>query len=181
VGRVNFRSLREVDLPLLAEWRARPHVAAWFGPPDSIDDLRKEFLIDSDTPPSVRGYIALLDHHPIGFIQSYIPCGAGDGWWPDERDRGARGIDQFLGEELLLGRGLGTAVVRAFLARLFGDPEVSKVQTDPSPENRCAIRCYEKAGFKRVGVVETPDGQALLMVCRRARFQSMGAQIDIGA
>ena len=42
---------------------------------------------------------------------------------------------------------------------LFNDPEVTKIQTDPSSNLR-AIRCYEKAGFERQGTVTTPDGPA---------------------
>jgi aminoglycoside 6'-N-acetyltransferase len=38
------------------------------------------------------------------------------------------------------------------------------VVTDPDPENARAIRAYEKAGFEKRGLVETPDGRALLMV-----------------
>jgi RimJ/RimL family protein N-acetyltransferase len=47
------------------------------------------------------------------------------------------------------------------------DPEVTVVHTDPAPHNGRAIRCYEKAGFRQVGVMETPDGPALLMRCPR--------------
>jgi aminoglycoside 6'-N-acetyltransferase len=36
--------------------------------------------------------------------------------------------------------------------------------TDPDPENGRAVRAYEKAGFERVRLVDTPDGEALLMV-----------------
>jgi RimJ/RimL family protein N-acetyltransferase len=67
-----------------------------------------------------------------------------------------------------LGRGIGTAMVRAFVERLFADAAVTRVQTDPAPGNGRAIRCYEKAGFRAVGEVDTPDGPALLMVCERA-------------
>jgi RimJ/RimL family protein N-acetyltransferase len=44
---------------------------------------------------------------------------------------------------------------------------VTVVQTDPSPANARAIRCYQAVGFVAVGVVATPDGDALLM--RRSR------------
>jgi len=36
--------------------------------------------------------------------------------------------------------------------------------TDPDPDNPRAIRAYEKAGFVRERLVDTPDGVALLMV-----------------
>ena len=178
---IEFRPLDEADLPALAEWRARPHVAEWFGAPDSVADLRGEFIGAHETPPHVRGFLFLTDGRPAGFIQSYVAYEAGDNWWPDERDPGARGIDQFLADEDALGRGLGTAMVRAFLERLFRDLAVTKVQTDPDPANARAIRCYEKAGFERMRVVQTPDGPALLMVCTRTHFETLTRKRDSDA
>ena len=165
--RIDFLPLDEERVRLMASWLRRPHVAEWWGTPDTVDELRNDYLITAGNPPLVRGYIATLDGRPLGFIQSYVVKGAGDGWWDDETDPGARGIDQFLAEESDLGRGLGTLMVRTFVERLFTDPEVTKVQTDPSPDNARAIRAYEKAGFRRLHVVDTPDGPALLMVVAR--------------
>ncbi len=59
-------------------------------------------------------------------------------------------------------------MVRAFVEKLFEDPTTTRVQTDPSPTNPRAIRCYEKAGFRRVGEVDTPDGAALAHDSRSA-------------
>ena len=70
-----------------------------------------------------------------------------------------------------LGKGLGTKLVRALVELLFNDPEVTKIQTDPSPSNLRAIRCYEKAGFERQGTVTTPDGPAVYMVQTRQAFE----------
>jgi RimJ/RimL family protein N-acetyltransferase len=58
-------------------------------------------------------------------------------------------------------------MVRAFVDRLFEDPSVTHIQTDPDPRNARAIRCYEKAGFRAVKEVDTPDGRALLMIAHR--------------
>jgi aminoglycoside 6'-N-acetyltransferase-1b/aminoglycoside 6'-N-acetyltransferase-2 len=60
-------------------------------------------------------------------------------------------------------------LVRTLVDLLFSDPRVSKVQTDPAPNNPRAIRCYEKAGFRKVEIVSTPDGPALYMVHDRPR------------
>ena len=35
---------------------------------------------------------------------------------------------------------------------------------DPDPTNARAIRAYEKAGYSKDRIVDTPDGPALLMV-----------------
>jgi RimJ/RimL family protein N-acetyltransferase len=78
-----------------------------------------------------------------------------------------RGIDQFLANAEQLDLGLGTAMVRAFVAQLFTNPAVRRIQVDPAPGNQRAIRSYEKAGFHADRVVDTPDGSALLMYCDR--------------
>jgi len=74
-----------------------------------------------------------------------------------------RGIDQFIGEGDMVGRGHGSAFIRAFTDTLLaaGTP---RVITDPDPANARAIRAYEKAGFRKQHEVDTPDGRSLLMV-----------------
>ena len=152
---------------MLREWLLRPHVAAWWGEAGTIDELHADYLASRDEPTATRAFIAMLDDAPVGFVQSYVVKGSGGGWWEDETDPGARGIDQFIADARRLGQGLGRAMVRAFVQRMFEDPAVTVVQTDPDPDNERAIRCYEAAGFVRVGLVTTPDGEALLMRCPR--------------
>ncbi|MFL5402408.1 MAG: GNAT family N-acetyltransferase [Gemmatimonadales bacterium] len=165
--RVSFRALAVADLHLLHEWLGRPHVAEWWGSPPSFQEVADEYGEMIGTPSTTRPYIALGDGSPIGYIQSYVAMGAGGGWWPNEQDPGVRGIDQFLADAGQLGSGLGTAMVRAFVEQLFTDPAVTRIQTDPEPHNRRAVRSYQKAGFRIVGEVNTPDGRSLLMICER--------------
>jgi RimJ/RimL family protein N-acetyltransferase len=162
-----FRPLAAADLALLHGWLQRPHVAAWWGAPGTLQEVHAEYLAVVQGRSSTRAYVAQSGGQPIGFIQAYVVAGSGGGWWEDETDPGARGIDQFLADADRLGQGWGTAMVRAFLDQLFLDPAVSVVQTDPAPDNTRAIRCYQNAGFAPVGVVATPDGPALLMRCTR--------------
>jgi len=159
-----FRSLTREDLPMLHAWIPRPQVAKWWPAPATLADIEDEYLPVAMNQSSTRAYIAMLDDQPVGFIQSYVVMGSGDGWWEDETDPGVRGIDQFLANAGQLGRGLGSTMVRAFVKRLFQDPAVTRVETDPSPDNERAIRSYRRAGFVVQGEVATPDGPALLMV-----------------
>jgi len=160
---IEFRPLAEPDLPLLSEWLRRPHVAEWWDGASSLAEVRAKYLPRISSG-SVRPYVASQDGKALGFIQSYRAMECGGGWWPDEYDPGVMGVDQFLADADSLGRGLGSEMVRRFVAFLARDPGVTRVQADPMPRNSRAIRCYEKAGFRRVGVIETPDGPALLMV-----------------
>lgn len=162
-----FHPLSERNLPQLAEWLTRPHVAEIWGDPSTADELSADYLAPDRDDPSTQAFIVFHQSRPIGFIQVYVVAGSSGGWWPDETDPGARGIDQFLADANDLNKGLGSAMIRAFLGRIFAAPEVTTVQTDPNPGNGRAIRAYEKAGFVREGVVHTPDGAALLMRCTR--------------
>lgn len=164
---IRFVPLQAEHLPLLSEWLARPHAAQWWQPTPGVEELHADYIATKDEPNATRAYLAHEGDAPIGFIQCYVVMGSGDGWWEGETDPGARGIDQFLADEHRLNQGLGRRMIRSFVERLFDEPHVTVVQTDPAPHNLRAIRCYQAAGFVAEGEVLTPDGPALLMRCRR--------------
>jgi RimJ/RimL family protein N-acetyltransferase len=168
-----FRLLTLEDLPLLHEWLNRPHVAEWWEGAVSLEYVRESFTGDLDNP-FIDPMLACLDGEPVGYVQVYRVLGADPEWWQSETDPGARGIDQFLANAEQLNRGLGSRMVREFVARIFADPAVTKIQTDPSPRNGRAIRAYEKAGFRRAALVDTPDGPAQLMLIERAEQEPRG-------
>lgn len=150
--------MTEHDLAMLYEWLNRSHIVEWWGGEEArptLADVQEQYLPSVLAQESVTPYIAMLNGEPIGYAQSYVALGSGDGWWEEETDPGVRGIDQLLANASQLGKGLGTKLVRALVELLFNDPEVTKIQTDPSPSNLRAIRCYEKAGFERQGTVTT--------------------------
>lgn len=152
-----FRSLRADDLPLLARWRAAPHVAEWWGNATEVEEVAEE---------NVARWIVELDGQPFAFAQDYDPH-AWKGHHFAYLPPGSRGIDQFIGEADLLNCGHGPAFVRQHVARLFaaGAPAVG---TDPHPYNARARRAYEKAGFRIVGgPMATPWGEVVLMECWR--------------
>lgn len=159
--RYRFRPVAPADLPLLARWRAMPHVARWWGDP------ALESEADKAGDPRIAMWIVEHAGRPFAFAQDYDV----HGWAPHPFSylpAGARGIDQYIGEPDMLDRGHGSAFIRAHLRRLFaaGAPAVG---TDPHPDNGRARRACEKAGFAAVGgAVETPWGRAILMECWRA-------------
>jgi len=172
---ITLRLMTEDDLPMLHDWLNRPHIVKWWGGEEerpSLRDVNEQYLPRILQDEGVTPYIAMLDQESIGYAQSYVALGSGDGWWEDETDPGVRGIDQSLANASQLNRGLGTMLVRALCERLFLDEEVTKIQTDPSPYNHRAIRCYEKAGFTSQGNIITPDGSAIYMLQTRREYES---------
>jgi AacA4 family aminoglycoside N(6')-acetyltransferase len=174
-SKVTLRLMTQHDLPMLHEWLNRPHIVEWWGGDDerpTLNEVLEHYLPRVMAAESVTPYIAMLGDQPIGYAQSYVALGSGDGWWEDETDPGVRGIDQSLANPVQLNKGLGTILVRTLVETLFADSAVTKIQTDPSPNNFRAIRCYEKAGFVQQGVITTPDGPAVYMVQTRQAFES---------
>ena len=152
-----FHPMSADDLPLVRAWLARPHVREWWGDPDAQFGIVSGDLHE----PAMDQYVVSLDHVPFGYLQCYrlTDWNIGFGAQPAE----TRGIDQMIGEAGMVGRGHGPGFIRAFIEGLLasGTP---RVVVDPDPENARAIRAYEKAGFLKDRLVDTPDGPALLMV-----------------
>ena len=151
-----FRPVEEADLPLLRAWRRQEQVRIWWGEPDVEDP--EEALGD----PNVAMWVVEWRGRPFAYAQDYDPH-AWDGHPFAHLPPGSRGIDQYIGEPDMLDRGHGSAFVRAHCERLFaaGAPAVG---TDPHPDNKRAIRAYEKAGFTIASEpIDTRWGRAVLM------------------
>jgi aminoglycoside 6'-N-acetyltransferase len=157
MARYAFREMTSGELPLIRRWLAEPHVREWWG-----DPVEQYALVSGDLDEAAMDqYIVFANGRAFGYLQCYDLTAWNSGF--GEQPRGTRGIDLFIGEVDMIAQGHGSAVVRAFVdARLKGG--APRIVTDPDPDNVRALRAYEKAGFKRERMVETPDGPSLLMV-----------------
>jgi aminoglycoside 6'-N-acetyltransferase len=89
------------------------------------------------------GWWILLDGERVGFIQHYQEL--------DDEYRHA-GMDIFL-VAAAQGRGAGTDAVRTLARHLVHDLGHHRLIIDPAADNARAIRCYEKVGFRPVGIM----------------------------
>ena len=170
---VTLRLMTEHDLAMLYEWLNRSHIVEWWGGEEArptLADVQEQYLPSVLAQESVTPYIAMLNGEPIGYAQSYVALGSGDGWWEEETDPGVRGIDQSLANASQLGKGLGTKLVRALVELLFNDPEVTR-----SKRTRRRATCERSDATRkrglRQGTVTTPDGPAVYMVQTRQAFE----------
>jgi RimJ/RimL family protein N-acetyltransferase len=160
--------MRADDLRLLHEWLQRPHVREWWSRHETYDDVVQHYL------PAVEGreptdlYFLLRDDEPVGFFQTYAVASYPEYASLIGADAGAAGVDVFVGEERLLGRGIGSAALRLFVEEIvFADAATTHAIADPDVRNVASVRAFEKAGFRVVReLVDPEDGQTHVLVRR---------------
>jgi len=163
---IEFRPLREDDLPLVRAWLEREHVRRWWrGPIDEAIDKRRQGIEEGRTDQ----YLIVVDGRPAGLIQTYLVADSPD--WEEivGAEPGLAGVDLLIGEEELVGRGLGPEVLQAFAREVvFARPETHACVATVEEPNRRSWRAFEKAGFRHVRDVEE-DGvpHRLLRLDRR--------------
>jgi aminoglycoside 6'-N-acetyltransferase len=169
---ITFRPSTAADLPMLHRWLNEPGVVEWWEGDDvSWDSVVRDYGPDRDD--GTEHWIAQLDGRDIGWIQCYAAKDSDDeaaAWFPLGVDEQAAGIDYLLGEPVERGRGIGSAMIRAFADEIvFGrHPNWTQACASPYAANVASCRALEKAGFTFRGTVDDPDGSCSLMVLDRA-------------
>jgi aminoglycoside 6'-N-acetyltransferase len=133
-----LRPLAEGDEAELLRIHLTPEVMRWWDVPE------QDFPWDE--PESTRLTIE-IDGTVAGLIQ-----------YSEENEPKYRhaGIDLFL-DPALYGRGYGSEAVRRVIRLLIGERGHHRITIDPATTNVAAIRAYEKAGFKPVGVMRQAE------------------------
>jgi aminoglycoside 6'-N-acetyltransferase len=134
-GALTLRPLRAGDEAELRRIHCTPEVARWW-------DLPEEGFPWSDEPDATRLTIE-LDGAVAGMIQFSEEL--------TPRYRRAS-IDLFL-DPALHGHGLGAEAVTRVVSHLIEERGHHRLTIDPATANTAAIRAYEKAGFRAVGVM----------------------------
>ncbi|MEU2349234.1 GNAT family N-acetyltransferase [Modestobacter sp. NPDC049651] len=160
---VELRPLTRADLPLVSRWLAEPLVARWWHDDPSPAAVEAQFGPSIDGTDPTRVYLGVRDGEPFGLVQVYrfadepgytaelaTVCPVPDG---------ALSIDYLVGEPGARGRGLGTAMIAAAVARGFADhPDAQDVLVPVALGNERSWRALERAGATRYAVGElVPD------------------------
>lgn len=151
-----FRKATLHDLPLLSQWQSTPHVRQWW------DD---DALYDEDEikDQRVARWIVEFGGKPFAYMQDYSVHGWGEHHF-SHLPKGSRGIDQFIGDPDMVGRGHGSVFIQIRMKFLF-EAGAKVIATDPHPDNNRAIAVYSKLGFQISGAPqETEWGLILPMI-----------------
>ena len=148
---ITFRPVNREDIPLVHEWHQRPHVKRWWVARDTLEETEGHYVPTIDGTEPTDHYLALLDGEPFGMIQTYLVSDYPE--WEEvvQVGDGVAGVDLMIGEEELIGRGLGPQILSAFACDLVAAPSIVATVEEP---NRRSWRAFEKAGFRHVRDVE---------------------------
>lgn len=153
-GTLTIRAMRDAaeEYARVAAWRNLPHVREWWepdNPPATAESVAAEYRPDVLGTTPTRVGIIEVDAAPAGLLQWYP-------WAAYEQDvaetgmivpPGAWGLDIFIGDPGLVGRGVGSAAVRLLCDHLLDAEGATAVAFGVETGNRRARRAYEKAGL----------------------------------
>jgi len=148
--RVRLRPLRDDDVPLLFGWFNDREVLHWLhlseDPPDligSLDAHRERWERIRDDGSQISWCIETTEGRPIGDIGLLAIHST--------HHRAELGIT--IGVKDYWSSGYGTEAIGTLLGYAFGEMGLRRVQLITDEDNARGIRCYEKCGFVREGLL----------------------------
>ena len=169
---VTFRPLVDKDLRLLHRWLTEPGVVRWWEGDDvSWDAVVRDY--GSGSPDPTEHWIAQAGGRDIGWIQCYATASYPEEsevqhWWKLGVARTAGGIDYLIGEPSERGKGMGSAMIAAFVPHVLArHRHWSHLGASPFTDNVASWRALEKAGFRFAGSFTDHPGSCRLMLLDR--------------
>ena len=146
---VTLRVMTHGDLDLVTRWRDSEAVRRWWqiGEEQTMEQIRQMYAERIEGRSPTRMWMVEVNGRSIGFMQDYR---IGD--YPEYAvlapDPDALGLDYAIGADEWRGRGLGPAVIWAWMCRARElHPGVTSYFAAPDHRNRASLRILAKAGF----------------------------------
>lgn len=153
---IRWRPVVKADFPLLSDWLSRPHVHRYwhhdftadgvardFGPGTRGEEAGEDLLVSVDGVPAALVQRSRIEDYAEDFseLSAIVDVPAG-----------AVTIDYFVADSARMGRGLGTAIIRAIVADTWSKyPDCPAIIVPVVAGNTASWRALEKAGFQRIG------------------------------
>lgn len=160
---LRFRPLKRDDFSLLSDWLSRPHVEPWWREPYEPAAVEERYGPPVDGTEATEVFVVELDGTPIGMVQRYRLDDEPE-WQRVLEVTGtpanAAGIDYLIGDDKLIGRGLGPEIIVRFVEDTWiRYPDVPAIVVNVQQDNARSWRALEKAGFTRcwAGELDSDD------------------------
>ncbi|HVC42438.1 MAG TPA: GNAT family N-acetyltransferase [Candidatus Saccharimonadales bacterium] len=177
-GDLVIRRVRDhpADLARIVAWRNSPHVREWWDPDDPLLTAAaavEELGLRGGGDHQTTSCIIELAGEPVGYIQCY-PWDAEEAYLAEiglSLPPGSWGLDVFIGDPLLAGRGIGSRAVTLLSDHLFTEESATAVALITEVSNARAQAAYVHAGMRVSGEpfhdTDRRDGQpveSILMI-----------------
>ncbi|MFD5213867.1 GNAT family N-acetyltransferase [Microbacterium sp. NPDC058345] len=155
-GRISWRPVTASDFPLLADWLARPHVHRYWHHDFSPEGVARDFGPGTRGEEPGEDLLVSLNDQPIALVQRSLIADYTEDFTELSRivdvPPAALTIDYLVADASRIGRGLGTAIIRAVVADSWrAYPRSPAIIVAVVAGNIASWRALEKAGFHRVG------------------------------
>ena len=173
--RVRLRPTTDGDVPLLMRWLNDDEVRHWTHLSEdprealTLEGHRERWERNRDDPSHISWCIETKEGRPIGEL----------GLLRIETPHGRAELGISIGEKECWGRGYGTDAIQCVLRYAFGEMGLRRVSLITDEDNRRGIRCYEKCGFVREGLLRAHrlrDGRPLNMVLMAVLREEWGRE-----
>ncbi|HZP25613.1 MAG TPA: GNAT family protein [Dehalococcoidia bacterium] len=168
--RTRLRPADERDLSAFVKWLADPEVRYWIALPEAPDLAAEEEWLEETRAQEDR--LAWAIESSEGQLLGTVEL---------------RNVDEYEGRAELgiaimdkscWSQGYGSDALRSVLAHSFGELELRRISLTVDADNARAVRCYERLGFAREGVLrahrlrEGEPVDALVMAILRQDWQA---------
>lgn len=146
-----IRRMDATDFEIMLKWLNDEKVLEFYEePPTDLDRVIKKFGPRVEGKHYVTPCIVELNEQPIGYIQYYEIQEEELKSYGYTANQGIYGIDQFIGETQLWGKGIGTSMIQMMLNYLHTTKNASRVVLEVKKSNVRAIASYRKCGFREM-------------------------------
>lgn len=142
--KTNLRPIKPSDFDKIISWQKNKHLKQYIGDklPISIQECEIRYLAPSNFLNRILG-IEDKQGNFIGEIE------INNINWKDKQGE----LFLYIGEKDLWGKGYGYDALKTFLNYIFNEKKFKYIYLRVYEHNKRAIRCYEKLGFKKRGIL----------------------------
>ncbi|MED1866011.1 GNAT family N-acetyltransferase [Fictibacillus nanhaiensis] len=161
-GNLLLRTMSVNDYKIMAKWLSDEKVLKYYEEPSSdLEMVIKKYEPRINGNHYVTPCIVEYKDNPIGYIQFYKVNKEELAEYGYKANQLPFGIDQFIGETHLWGKGIGTLMIGLILKYLENIESSASVILNVKKNNERAIVCYMKCGFEKI---KNLNNEFLLMV-----------------
>jgi aminoglycoside 6'-N-acetyltransferase len=143
--------MNDNDFEVMVKWLNDQSVLEFYEePPSNIDMVIKKYGPRVEGKHYVIPCIVEYKKEPVGYIQYYELQEDELKRYGYSANQNIYGIDQFIGETQLWGKGIGTTMILMMLNYLSKNKGASSVVLEVKKNNSRAISSYKKCGFRKI-------------------------------